>query len=155
MKKNFAPSQKNPGITLLSSIVVSGIILTLVLSFMQIILKDIKLNADFFEGEKSYFAAESGIEYGLLALKRTPTQNMDQTIELQAATAQINVDNLTASQILIIPSLGNVKLSLKIAKGATFFPVDLKKLKTKLKKSQKGWEMILFKCRISLQIDFL
>jgi hypothetical protein len=137
MKKNFAPSQKNqkkPGITLLSSIVVSGIILTLVLSFMQIILKDIQLNADFFEGEKSYFAAESGIEHGLLALKTTPTQNINQTIELQAATAQINVDNITTSEVLTIASLGNVKLSLKIAKGATFFPVELKNLQATISK---------------------
>lgn len=129
---------KKKGITLFSSIIVSGIILTLVLSFMQIILKDIQLNADFFEGERAYFAAESGIEHGLLALKSEPTQHLyDQLIELESSEARLTIDNRTSTEEFTLEPYGNKKFSLLVMKRK-FQAVDITKLKAKAFLSEGG-----------------
>jgi hypothetical protein len=120
---------KNPGITLLSSIIVSGIILTLVLSFMRIILKDIELNADFFEGERAYFAAESGIEHGLLTLRSQPTKDIqDQKISLESAQAILNIDNKKNKEVFVLSSFENQKFSLRMDPQA----VNIERLEIKV-----------------------
>lgn len=126
---SFLKKNRNEGITLLSSIIISGIVLSLVLAFMRVVMGDIALNADFFSGERAYFAAESGIEHGLLELKSEPTQHLtEQRVDLSSASATLSIANRGNTETITIAPYGNTKLSLQV-KTQQFQAVNVTKLK--------------------------
>ncbi len=64
---------KNPGIVvLLPTIILSGLILVVGLGLSQVLMTELEFSADLLFSEKAYFAAESGVEKSLLALKDKP-----------------------------------------------------------------------------------
>jgi hypothetical protein len=100
MNKKKKPSiprftQKNPGVVLLVSMVLSGLILTVGLGLAKILATEVHFSADILFSEKAYFAAESGVEVALIELKKNPVQNIkDHQISLDDATSNIAIGNL-------------------------------------------------------------
>ena len=64
---------KNPGVTILiPTIILSGLILMVALGLSRVLMTELEFSADLLFSEKAYFAAESGVEKSLLALKDKP-----------------------------------------------------------------------------------
>ena len=66
-------SVKNKGmVILLPTIILSGLILAVGLGLSRVLMTELEFSADLLFSEKAYFAAESGVEKSLLALKDKP-----------------------------------------------------------------------------------
>lgn len=113
-RKCVSSHPKNKGSVLLISILLSGMILSIGASAAKILIKEIQFTSDLLFAEKSYFAAESGVEIALLELKKEPVRNIvDQEIFLDGtALSRLNIENRVARFEINLPQNGNTKLRL-------------------------------------------
>jgi hypothetical protein len=87
---------KNPGIVvLLPTIILSGLILVVGLGLSQVLMTELEFSADLLFSEKAYFAAESGVEKSLLALKDKPLNYVkEENVSVATgATYDLNIAN--------------------------------------------------------------
>ena len=100
MKKNIkkVSVKKNPGITLISVILISILILTAVMGLANVLSKELFFVADTLNGERAYFTAESGVEVANLKLLENPIYhgNIDD-LNLEKATSDIKINNLISN----------------------------------------------------------
>ena len=93
---------KNKGmVILIPTIILSGLILMVALGLSQVLMTELEFSADLLFSEKAYFAAESGVEKSLLALKDKPLNWVDEEGSLVGTNA--NYDLLIANSV---PSFG-------------------------------------------------
>lgn len=114
-KKKDLQLSKNKGSVLLISILLSGMILSIGASAAKILIKEIEFTSDLVFAEKSYFAAESGVEIALLELKKHPVRNIvNQEILLNNGTiSSLNIENRIDEFEINLPKNGNTKFRLK------------------------------------------
>ena len=85
---------KNDGMILLPTIIISGMLLSLALALTKIVSNELQFSTDLLMAERSYFAAESGVEIALLSLKEHPINYVNMTQDLaNTSTATILVKN--------------------------------------------------------------
>ncbi len=92
-------SVKNDGAVLLPTLIISGMLLALALALTKIVSNELQFSADLLLAERSYFAAESGVEQALLALKTEPTNWIlnQETILPHASLTTVTVENSQSS----------------------------------------------------------
>jgi len=61
-------NKKNIGSALIIALLMMGILMTLALGLSSLVIREVRITADIVHSEKAYYAAESGIESGLLDL---------------------------------------------------------------------------------------
>jgi hypothetical protein len=86
---------KQSGAILIPTIIISGMLLALALTLTKIMSNELQFSADLLLAERSYFAAESGVEQSLLSLRDEPINWVDNfsTELLGPATTIIEVKN--------------------------------------------------------------
>ncbi len=84
---------KHDGSILLIAVVLSAMILTIGIGAAKMLVKEVEFSSDFLFSEKAYFAAESGVEKALLELKKSPVQNIENTV--------IPIDTLTNTTLTL------------------------------------------------------
>ncbi len=89
-------SKKRSGmVILLPTIILSGLILVVSVGLSQVLMTELEFSADLLFAEKAYYAAESGIERSLLALKDQPL-NLVKEAEKKVGTSaeyDLNINN--------------------------------------------------------------
>lgn len=88
--------KKNPGVVILiPTIILSGLILVVSVGLSQVLITELEFSADLLFSEKAYFAAESGVEKSLLALKGKPLNWVieDGVVVGTGATYDLNIAN--------------------------------------------------------------
>lgn len=96
---------KNNGSVLLPTLIISGMLLALSLALTKIVSNELQFSADLLLGERSYFAAESGVEQALFSLKTKPI-NWIQNEETQ-------LPHTSASNVTVENSLSSFPFTLK------------------------------------------
>lgn len=91
--------RKSQGITLIVSIILSGMILAIGLGLVKILTTELQFSADLIFSEKAYFAAESGVEIALLELNKEPVQNTENAVifeepDFSGARSELTIENL-------------------------------------------------------------
>lgn len=85
---------KQSGAILIPTIILSGMLLALALALTKIMSNELQFSADLLLAERSYFAAESGVEQSLLSLRYEPINWVDISTPLPGpATAFVEVEN--------------------------------------------------------------
>ncbi len=92
-KRCLKKSPRKQGYVLLVTFLLSGFILTLGLGLAHVITQEIQFSADLLWGEKSYFAAESGVEYALLDLKTQPVSFVQSEMILSSNDVSFFLEN--------------------------------------------------------------
>lgn len=132
--RGFFRTNKQKGATLVTTLILSGLVLSITLGLAKVVAKELEFSADFFFGEKAYFAAESGVETALLRLKRDPITNGNIPIKLESNTQKIttkvslNIDNLTENVSFMLDGYRSRKLRLKKYEDKQERPVKLQDL---------------------------
>lgn len=92
-------SVKKSGTVLLPTLIISGMLLALALALTKIVSNELQFSADLLLAERSYFAAESGVEQALFSLKTKPVNwVLNQETELgHASMASVTVENAQSS----------------------------------------------------------
>ena len=97
---NFTkPKVKTQGSALLISIVLSGLMITVVIMSARLAVRELELSADLFLSEKAYFSAESGVEKALWQLKNNPINHVEESpgsiiSELEDDHTEVSIRNL-------------------------------------------------------------
>ena len=112
---------RTQGSVLLSAMIFGSIVLSLGMSVMHTLVKDMELTADLLFSERAYFSAESGIERALIYLQNEPVQNIQEYQEhlLNAqgeffgTDLSLTINNLKEEFEFILPAKGNTKFRLK------------------------------------------
>ena len=95
MKKLRRNTQnKKEGITLVSVVLLSTLLITAVLGTAQIIVRELSLSTDTLNGERAYFAAESGIEQANLLLLKNPIHHGPDSADLIKAKVNTTINNI-------------------------------------------------------------
>lgn len=86
---------KSTGSILLPTLILSGMMLALALTLTKIVSNELQFSADLLLAERSYFAAESGVEQALLSLKNEPINWVDakKTILPHDSVTEVTVEN--------------------------------------------------------------
>lgn len=113
-QKRVFKTSKKEGSVLLISIILSGMILSIGASTAKTLIKEIEFTSDLLLAEKSYFAAESGIEIALLELKKQPVRNIvNQEISLGSeVVSDLNIENRINKFEIKLLKNGNTKFRL-------------------------------------------
>ncbi len=93
-------SKKRSGmVILLPTIILSGLILVVSVGLSQVLMTELEFSADLLFAEKAYYAAESGIERSLLALKDQPLNLVKETEKKVGTSAEydLNINNSVPS----------------------------------------------------------
>lgn len=90
---------KNNGAVLLPTLIISGMLLALALALTKIVSNELQFSADLLLAERSYFAAESGVEQALFSLKTEPTNWVlnKKTNLPNASVTRVTVENSQSS----------------------------------------------------------
>lgn len=108
---------KKQGYVLVVTFVLSSLILGVGISLAQVLATELEFSADLLFAEKSYFAAESGIEKALIELKENPIQQIDDSFYLsdadESAEFNLNIGNGIKDISFTIPEKGNIQFQLK------------------------------------------
>ena len=105
---------KNQGSALVVSIILSTIVLSIGITSLSLVFKQIEFTADFVQSERAYFAAESGVEKALLELKREPVQWVENhTIPYENSEINLNIANQVSSFDITLNPQENTKFRLK------------------------------------------
>jgi hypothetical protein len=117
--KKYKTKQK--GTILLISVFLSTLILVTGSGLANLLVKEIQFSSDFLFAEKSYYAAESGVEKALFALNSSPIQNIiNENIPIGTAETMLNIKNAVNTFSVELPPNKTVKLRLKIDDDGTF-----------------------------------
>lgn len=103
---------KNTGSTLLIAVILSAMILTIGIGAAKMLVKEVEFSADFLFSEKSYFAAESGIEIALLELKNRPVQNISSEV--------ISIDTYTTTSLNLANDVNTFDFDLSPSESQKF-----------------------------------
>jgi len=119
---------RQSGAVLLISIILSSLVLGAGLSMAKILSREAEFSADLTLSEKSYFAAESGVEIALAKLKSEPVEYIsDEEISDLDAKIKLQIDNLVKSFEITLESLQTQKFRMKKdtdgSIGSQIFPV--------------------------------
>jgi len=79
-------SNKNQGAALVITMIIVAVILAISLSFGRIMISEIKISDTVADGAVAYYAAEGGIEEGLLGYRK----NVDQNYQVGRALGDVN-----------------------------------------------------------------
>ena len=95
---------KSAGSILLPTLILSGMMLALALTLTKIVSNELQFSADLLLAERSYFAAESGVEQALLSLKNEPINWVDaeKTILPHASVTEVTVENSQSTFLLAL-----------------------------------------------------
>ncbi len=124
---------KKKGAILLIALFLSTLILVTGSGLANLLMKETQFSVDFLFAEKSYYAAESGVEKVLFLLKNSPIQNVQNT-EIPVGTAKtiVNIDNSVDIFPIKLTPNKTVKLRLKVDDDGTFSesirPISLENL---------------------------
>ncbi len=99
--KKLTP-HKNQGITLISVVLISVLIITAVMGVANVLVKELAFSADTLNGERAYFAAESGVEMANLTLKENPIYHGTKKINLTRAEGNTKINNLATEFFVIL-----------------------------------------------------
>ncbi len=132
--------QKQEGSTLVITLILCGLIITVGLGVVRILASELQFSADLLWAERSYFAAESGVEKALLDLKGNPTLHQENVQEfdvdtLDGAETSLSIFNQIndTNNIIDIPNASALKLRLEHQIPPNPGPVDI---------TQLEWEII-------------
>jgi len=125
---------KKKGAILLVSLFLSTLILVTGSGLANLLMKELQFSEDFLFAERSYYAAESGIEKALFALNSSPIQNIEnENIPLGSATTTLTIENSVAAFPVELLANQTIKLRLKLDSDPTFAesitPILLQNLK--------------------------
>ncbi len=109
---------KNSGFALIIAFIFGTIVLTAGVGLLKILAKEIQFSSDLLFTERAYFAAESGVEKALIALKNEPVENIkdykiEDFINETGAKANLTINNLIKSFKFDLPPKENAKFRLK------------------------------------------
>ncbi|MCK5460558.1 hypothetical protein KAI58_01070 [Candidatus Gracilibacteria bacterium] len=126
LKTKKAPKKelsfKKNGSVLLVTILLGGMILTIGTGAAKILIKEIQFSSDLLFAEKSYFAAESGVEIALFELKNEPIRHLvNQEIDLGNGTlTNLSIKNrVDSSENFIITLLKNESTKFRLSRQKT------------------------------------
>ena len=137
---------KQEGSTLVITLILCGMIITVGLGVVRILVSELQFSADLLWSERSYFAAESGVESALLELKDDPilhippSENIYEIEDLDGAQTDISIQNRLdeTNNIIKIPKASAVKLKL-------ITDTNLPQLEWKISGDGESAEAILWK----------
>ncbi len=124
---------KKQGAILLVALFLSTLILVTGSGLTNLLMKEIQFSEDFLFAERSYYAAESGVEKALFSLKNSPIQNIENVdIPIGYATTTLNIKNSVDTFAVELTPNQVIKLRLKIDNDTTFAesirPISLENL---------------------------
>ena len=114
---------KTEGMTiLLPTIILSGLILVVGLGLSRVLMTELEFSADLLFSEKAYFAAESGVEKSLLALKDKPLNlvHEEQVPVGNGATYDLDIFNSVRKFPLDISPNESIKFRLGVDRDKSF-----------------------------------
>jgi len=110
----YKSSVKTPGNVIVISLFLSFFVLTLGTNLIQSLTKESTLTLDLLWSEKAYFASESGIEFGLLALKKEPAQSIDNyPVEVTNNTTKVTLNKKLPLFNVTLQPQKNIKMFLR------------------------------------------
>lgn len=133
--------KKNPGVVILiPTIILSGLILVVSVGLSQVLITELEFSADLLFSEKAYFAAESGVEKSLLALKEKPLNLVieDGVAVGTGATYDLNIANSVEQFPFSLAKDETMKFRLGVDTSDNFAEYSLKPVTTfKINKSSE------------------
>lgn len=115
----------------MSVIILSVLVMSLLLGISRSVAKKMTFSADFFFGEKAYFAAESGVEKALILLKDAPAKHgeIPITFSTDPTEIELSIHNNSQEFLFSLAPFASRKLRLQVnTKGETYAPANLSKI---------------------------
>ncbi len=114
---------KNNGmVILLPTIILSGLILAVGLGLSRVLMTELEFSADLLFSEKAYFAAESGVEKSLLALKDKPLNYVSESDKEvgTGATYDLEIANSVKEFPFVLDENETIKFRLGVDTNESF-----------------------------------
>jgi len=124
-KTTFIKGPKQQGATLITTLILVGLVLSITVGVARIVGQQIETSSDFFLTEKAYFGAESGVETALLELKNNPVHHGRSSLEIDevntVGNTKVNlvVKNFQRTINFSLDPNQSTKLRLKTHNGVT------------------------------------
>lgn len=103
---------RHPGSGLFVALILSAIVLSIGMTAVRLVLKQVVFTADLVQSERAYFAAESGVETALLKLSESPLQHWETTRSLGASEFDLHIENQVLDFEVLLPPRANTKFRL-------------------------------------------
>ena len=115
----MAASARQSGSTLLMAVVLGSIIISMGINLVGVFAKELSFAEDFVLSERAYFAAESGVELALLALREEPLDNVEGYVfgfseDEGMAELDLSVGNKLGEMSFVLRPYENVKFRLQV-----------------------------------------
>ncbi len=127
MEKIFKtiPRKKIEGITLISVVLISVLILTAVMGIVNVLVKELSFSTDTLNGERAYFAAESAVEEANLQLLANPIFHGSTDSTLANAKANTIINNvINSGEDFSITLAPNTQQTIRLQKHSNGLNID-------------------------------
>lgn len=119
---------KNEGSALIIALLLGMMLLSMGLLGVKMMIKQVEFSSSLLLSVRAHYAAESGVERALFALKKFPVRHFQEAeFDVAQSSATVNINNKKNQFEVAIPTNGNTKLRLFTDKSdkyndITFFP---------------------------------